>query len=314
MPNYNEFYGGAFPTTPGGVVYPYSSTNPAPQRGLGSPFGGIPGPISLPQPARDLGAQLPGLPGINRTLSSDLSAKLGGQLSPGTVSMLQDLGASWGVGSGMPGSQFARNRTLRDLGLLSEQQTQQGIQDYSSVVPTVSSTQTVNPALQTEIALQNAINAAAPDPTQAASYARQLFEEYLGRMGGGPQRGTGGYSIVGGGGPAFAPDNYARQPWASDRANPPTLYGPGGGPGTISTGTIGVIPNSAPGGSNFPGLGGESPEDIAYYMSGGSLPSAGASPPAGTITTPYASFFDPYASATGGASYDYSLPLASGEE
>lgn len=125
--------------------------------------------------------------------------------------MLQDQGAAWGVGSGMPGSGLSANRSLRNLGLTSEQQVQQGIQNYNSTIPTVSRTQTVDPSLQYQIANRNATMAAAPVPAQAQSYAQQLFDKYLQAMRG-PGGGTGGgMSPAGGTGGGGS----ARSPWGS---------------------------------------------------------------------------------------------------
>jgi len=120
---------------------------------------------------------------------------LSGQLSPQTQAAIADAAASFGVSSGMPGSGLAMNRYPRDIGLASEELMHRGIGDYSSAIPTVSGTQTVNPyqaaGLNTEIGAMNATNAAAPDPSAAASYAQQLFDRYLERLST-PSGGTGG--------------------------------------------------------------------------------------------------------------------------
>ena len=71
---------------------------------------------------------------------------------------------------------------LRNLGLATEDLQNKGISNYNSTIPTISSTQTVNPALQSEINSQNATNAAAPDPGRAASYAQGMFDKYLNMM------------------------------------------------------------------------------------------------------------------------------------
>ena len=152
-------------------------------------FGGIPGPIGVPNPSADLLAQLPGLGDLNAAASTDVLSQLRGSLSPGTQKLLQDASAQFGVRSGMPLSGLARNKNLRDLGLTSEQMINQGIKNYASLIPTVSSTQTVNPALQAEIASRNALTAAAPVPGQAQSYAQSLFDKYL-QMMRGPAGGT----------------------------------------------------------------------------------------------------------------------------
>lgn len=153
-------------------------------------YGGNPLPLPVPDPSADLSSVLPGLGSLNPKASSDILAELSGQVSPDTQAMIQNKAASFGTGSGMPGSGLAHNLNLRDLGLTSEGQIAQGVSDYSKLIPTVSGTQTVSPALQTEIANRNTNNAAAPVPAQAQSYAQQLFSKYLQNMRG-PGGGTG---------------------------------------------------------------------------------------------------------------------------
>lgn len=142
-----------------------------------------------------LNSAYPNLTGTNAAVSGALLSELQGQLSPQTQNSIADAAASFGVNSGMPGSGLAMNRYPRDIGLASEQLMHQGIGDYSSLIPSISATQTVSPyqaaGLNTEINATNAINAAAPDPTAAATYAQQLFDRYLNRLSQ-PSGGTGG--------------------------------------------------------------------------------------------------------------------------
>lgn len=179
-----------------GTLY---NANPAPSN-YSSTFGGIPGPIGIPNPAQDLGFQLPGLPQLNQAASGDVLNELQGNLSPGTQKLLQDQAAQFGVGSGMPGSGLATNRYLRDLGLTSENLINQGIGNYSKLIPTVSGTQTVNPNLQSQIASRNALVNAAPVPGQSQNFAQSLFDKYLQMMRGpaASTTGTGSSSPVGG--------------------------------------------------------------------------------------------------------------------
>ena len=168
-----------------------NALNPTPQAGQGA-FGMVPGVLPTPQPAADLALQLPGLPQLNQTASTDLQSKLGGTLSPGTLNALQNASATYGVGSGMPGSQLSWNSLYGNIAGASEAQQREGLADYGPFVGAVSSTQTVSPTLQTEIAGQNALNAAAPNPAQAASYSKQLFDQYLQQM-----KGPGGGTVTG---------------------------------------------------------------------------------------------------------------------
>lgn len=163
--------------------------------GGASVFGSRLPQIPVTNPFTDLSKVYPNLSGTNAATSGAIMSRLQGQLSPETMATIQNAAAQFGVGSGMPGSGLQANRTVRDLGIASENLQQQGIQDYNATIPTVSSTQTLNPQFQFEAALQNAVNAASPDPAAAGSYAQSLFDKYLQQLsspaggggGGGPQ-------------------------------------------------------------------------------------------------------------------------------
>lgn len=167
------------------------NVNPAPQGGNGA-FGAVPGPIGIPNVAGDLAAQYPNLSKTNAAASDAILSKLHGELSPDTIKQIQDAAAQFGVSSGMPGSGLAFNKSLRDIGLTSEQMKEEGIKDYNSIIPTISGTQTVKPETKVDIASLNALNAAAPDPAAAASYAQQLFDKYLATLSKPLSPGTGG--------------------------------------------------------------------------------------------------------------------------
>ena len=158
---------------------PYSyNVNPAPTSGSG-PFGLVPGATSLPNPSADLSGQIPGLSGLNSQAAQTIASKLGGSISPATMNALQNAAATFGVGSGMPGSGLALNKLFGNIAGFTENQAQQGLQDYNSFVPTVSGTQTVSPALQTSVSQSNAQLGAAPSPGASQLYAQQLFNQYL---------------------------------------------------------------------------------------------------------------------------------------
>lgn len=192
------------PTTGGFVL------NPAPTSGQG-PHGAVPGQLGLPNPAGDLAGQVPGLSGLNSQASANILSKLKGELSKNTLDALKNTAAAYGVSSGMPGSGLSDNAFLGNIAGAREALQTQGVNEYNATIPTVSGTQTVSPALQNEIATQNSLNAAAPDPTQAASYAMQLFQMYLNQMGRGGSSG-GGFNPVGGGGGIAAQVNAAVNP------------------------------------------------------------------------------------------------------
>ena len=173
------------------MAYDYS---PTPQSGTNA-FGMVPGSIGAPSPFSDLSSVYPNLSGTNSQVSSAISGQLAGQLAPSTINGIHDSANTWGVAGGMgAGSGLAGDSGLKSLGINAEQLQQQGLTNYNQTIPTMSSTQTLNPQLQTEIAATNATNAAAPNPSQAASYAQSLFNQYLSKMN--PQ--GSGYSIPGG--------------------------------------------------------------------------------------------------------------------
>lgn len=188
----------------------------------------------MPQPARDLQNQLPNLPRINHAISDDIYAGASGHLAPGTLADLQDFNASWATQNGMPSnSGLVRNRLGRNIGLASQALINSAIGQYNSFVPTVSGTQTVNPGLQTQIAEQNSLNNAAPDPTQAGSHAERLFRDYQNRLSGGGGGGGGGVSRGGGvSGPSWNP---SAGPAAADSQGMIVVNGPQGPQG----GTVG---------------------------------------------------------------------------
>lgn len=156
-------------------------------------YGAVPGQTTLPSPATDLGNQLPNLTQANSQISQNILDELNGELSPGTISAIKDNAASFGVSSGMPGSDFSGYRGLRNLGLQSEQVRRNGLQDYLGATAGISNTQTVRPETQIALDQNNKVLASAPDPAAAAAEERRLFDEYLDMLSS-PAAGTGGYS------------------------------------------------------------------------------------------------------------------------
>ncbi len=154
------------------------SVVPSPQQGQGR-YGLVPGPVGLPDPHGDLAKVFPNLDQADSAASSALLSRLEGHLSPDTIANIENIGATYGITSGMPGSGMSQNLTERDLGLTSEQLQQQGLADLPAVMSGISSTQTVPAGLQAQIAEQNAANAAMPNPRDAAKYSKKLFDEYM---------------------------------------------------------------------------------------------------------------------------------------
>lgn len=269
--------------------------SPAPQTGQG-PYGMVPGQLGLPTPAADLGAQAPGLQAANAAGMEGLIARLGGQLSPGTNRMIQDATAAWGVGHGLPGFRgLVANKGLRDLGLMSENVQHQAIQDYANLIPTISRTQTVDPNLQYQIALQNSLNAAAPDPTQANLAAQALFNRNAGLYRG---AGYGGYPGRGGADPAA----FVKGPWAMDVINPPPMGGRGNMPADTyanqsNFGGYGGVPGI--GTSSFGGGGGMTEYD--WIQNQGFDPAYYGVNPPNTFYAGGTDMFSPYTPAPGGS-------------
>lgn len=150
--------------------------------GAGGAYGGIPGQTALPNPSADLSKVFPNLSAANTKVSQNILNELNGQLSPDAISNIKDNAASFGVSSGMPGSDFAGYRGLRNLGLSTLDMQRQGLQDYNSAIPTISGTQTVRPETQIALDQNNKILASAPDPAAAAKEQERLFNEYLDKL------------------------------------------------------------------------------------------------------------------------------------
>ncbi len=210
--------------------------NPAPTQGTGNAFGAVPGSLSLPDPFSDLNkAAGGGLGALNKNLLTDLTANSLGILSPGARNALQLTNAQTASGSGMPLSGLSDMALFGNVADYSNKLQQQAFQNYNALIPTISKTQTVDPALQTEISNVNALRGAAPSPQAQFNLAKSLYDEYAAKV-----RGPGGGTSFGpqpsifppvDRGPAggiIPPDN--RQFW-----DPP----PKGGPFTVTGNTVG---------------------------------------------------------------------------
>jgi len=148
---------------------------------------------------------VPNLGGMNTALSGDILGQLSGNITPATLAALRNAAATWGVGSGTGMGvnglgDLAQNSLFGNVAGFAENQVNKGVQNYNSTIPTISSTQTLSPALQlqaalanmgaqnqagefnTNVAATNATNAAAPNPAMAQSYAQQLFDKYMNSM------------------------------------------------------------------------------------------------------------------------------------
>jgi hypothetical protein len=155
-----------------------ATQNPTPQAGSGW-AGGVPGVISNPTSIYDqLNQNVPQYGALTTATTGNISNELNGQVSPTTQNLIQNKAAAAGVAGGVPGSGFQQNNALANLGMTAEQLQHQGVTDYSQFSNTVGNEQ-LSPEIQTEVATQNAIDAAAPNPAAAQSYAQMLFDKYL---------------------------------------------------------------------------------------------------------------------------------------
>ncbi len=152
---------------------------PAPTYGSGTPFGKVPGNLGLPDPYGDLSSVIPKLGSLDKTASNDILSNLEAKLSPATTNALQNASATFGVSSGMPGSGLSWNQLYGNIAGSSTAEQALGLQQLNPFISNTSGTQTVSPSLQTQIAGTNASNEASPNPGASASYAANMFQQYL---------------------------------------------------------------------------------------------------------------------------------------
>jgi hypothetical protein len=159
--------------------------NPAPQGGSGA-YGSVPGAIGVPPSEYDqINGLIPNLPGLTGAASGVVGSELGGTLSPGTQNLLQDKAASYGVNSGMPwttpGNTLPFQNLMNSTGMTSEGLSQQGLGSYMNFATGLGSLQD-NPNLSFEVASQNALDASAPNPAEAAQVQLSEFEQMMAQM------------------------------------------------------------------------------------------------------------------------------------
>jgi hypothetical protein len=136
--------------------------------GGSSSYGSQPGQVQLPSNIyQQIQQQAPGVTGLTSKAVSNIAQEEAGQLPSDVAQNIQDYGAAWGISSGMPGSGIAHNLTLKDLGLTSLQEQQQGFGNYLNFLGGFGATQTPQ-QLGYESNLQNVMNAAAPNPSAVA--------------------------------------------------------------------------------------------------------------------------------------------------
>ena len=168
-----------YPTTAPGF-----STNPAPQAGAGA-FGGVPGIIGLPPNLYEqVNKNIPGIAPAGGKSASVINSELAGQVSPDVQNLLQEKSAAMGVTAGVPGSDFQKNNLVQSLGLNADQMQHQGVADYLGFLTGTGSTMT-DPKLAVDVATQNALDAAAPNPAAANAENMSVFDKYINALKGG---------------------------------------------------------------------------------------------------------------------------------
>ena len=214
-----------------------TSTSPTGQvtSGMANPFGSIPQQIAMPGSlySEAMGAN-PTLGPLGAQTSGAIGSQLSGNLSPGTIRMLTDKAADYGVSSGMPGmtpGSLALNNLMNNMGITSESLTQQGIGNYGNLLQTTANTQ-LDPSLNADVSEWNSVMKAAPNPADAANYQMSLLDKYLAAFKT-PMGGFGAFAGgAGGGGPWWAGSGLAGS------------LGPGTqrtGPNTFSTPHVNLV-------------------------------------------------------------------------
>lgn len=156
-------------------------------------WGGKPGAIGTPPSTYDqLNANVPYYGTATNQAMGDINSMLSGQLSPETTGNIWNAAASRGVALGQPNSPISNEIGLGLTGNSSEQLQQQGLGDYGSITSLLGSQQN-NPQMLADIAEQNAVTAAAPDPKAAGGYATWLMQQQL-------DAGNNNYGGIGGSG------------------------------------------------------------------------------------------------------------------
>lgn len=146
-------------------------------------FGTAPAQIKAPPSIYDqLKENVPNYAGMQAGAQGNINSELSGNLSTGTQNFLRDKAAAMGISLGQPGgtagNTITNQKLLQSLGLTSEGLAHEGVADYNQMSNTDASQQQ-NPELLSSIAEQNAVNAAAPNPAAAQSYAQNLYDKYI---------------------------------------------------------------------------------------------------------------------------------------
>lgn len=163
-----------------------------------------PAPLNLPQPTaasntaaamaagQSAYSQLPNYNGDLASIGSNISAETSGQLPSDVITQLQQGAAESGVSNGTSGSDTSNAAYLRALGLTSLNLTNQGQQNFQSILPTLPGAGVsqagynyVSPAQNYETELQNDLFASGPNPGSATASSLAAAKAGIGAAGGG---------------------------------------------------------------------------------------------------------------------------------
>jgi len=147
---------------------------------LGSLFGSKPNLNNIQSPYQQVQTIYPNLSGLTTGAGNLAGSLLKGQLPSDVAENVKNQGAAWGLtsGTGSGAGTVGGNLTLKDLGLSSLGEEQQGFSDYLNFLSGVGS-ETLSPDLQANLA----VGRAAPDPHYAG--VEKLLSSVLGMVGGG---------------------------------------------------------------------------------------------------------------------------------
>lgn len=141
--------------------------------------GGKPGQLTTPPSIFDqLNTNVPYYGTATTSAMGDINSLLSGNLSPSTTSNIWNQAASRGEALGDPNSPISNEIGLSLTGNTSEGLEQEGLGDYGSITSLLGSQQN-DPQLLADIAEQNSVTAASPDPHAAQGYAQWAMQQQL---------------------------------------------------------------------------------------------------------------------------------------
>lgn len=143
-----------------------------------------------------LNQAIPNFSGLSGQASSIIGDAMSGRLPQDVQNLIQDRAATQAVMGGLPGTSnlsgsLFGNRTLRDLGITSLGQQQQGVKDLISLLQGFSGVAAPTFAQAQEQANAIAKYESAPDPSAAAAEQERLYNKYSN-----PAAGSGGRGMT----------------------------------------------------------------------------------------------------------------------